>query len=197
MEKKIMKRTIILFVLVVAILTALDYLNLPSLIGLKVSNINLDFYMGMLNVLVVLAIFIITYKTLDERAIKRDKNKREISVLLINNCYEECQSYMDFLNKEIVEKYIVPKIDFNSKENKIVVNLQNAPFESESVIMDFIKDGQMTAEQIKDYLKIKRKYREYVNIRIIFFDKLDNYKKLKDELSDLINEELEKNNSKF
>ena len=160
--------------------------------GLKMSNMNWNFYIGILNIIAVLVMYVITYKTLDKRAIKREKNKCEISILLIKDCYKECQSYINLLNKETVEKYIVPKIDFDSTEHKIINNLINAPFENENIIMDLVKDGQIDKSQIVGYFDVKKIFRQYVNMRIIAFDGPHIYEPLKAELSHLIDSEIEK-----
>lgn len=153
---------------------------------------NWDFYIGILNIIAVLVMYVITYKTLDKRAIKREKNKYEISIMLIKDCYKECHSYINFLNQETVEKYIVPKIDFDSAEHKIISNLQNAPFENESIIMDLVKDGQIAKSQIAGYFDVKKKFRQYVNMRITMFDGSHIYEPLRIELSHLIDSEIEK-----
>lgn len=187
-----MKKSIISFILIIIIVTILDYINLASFIGIKISNINWDFYMGTLNIITVLIIYVVTYKTLDKRAIKREQNKNEISILLIRNCYEECKEYIKFLNDEMVRKYVVPKIDFNSTNNDIISNIQNGPFENESIIVDLMKDGQVTKKQIEEYFKVKRKFREYVNMRIVTFDALHIYEPLKVDLLRLIDINLNK-----
>ena len=51
-----------------------------------------------------------TYKILNKRTIEREKNKNEISILIMKQCYQECIKYMELLDQETVEKYIVPKI---------------------------------------------------------------------------------------
>ena len=71
-----MKKTIILFIFFVIGVTILDYANIPTLVGLNVSNINWDFYMGTLNITSVLAVFIITFKLLNKKEIAREKNKK-------------------------------------------------------------------------------------------------------------------------
>jgi len=98
-----LKIKIIITVSIMLILgiTVLDYTNLPSsLMGFKMSNMNWDVYIGILNIVAVLVMYVITYKTLDQRAIKREKNKCEISIMLIKDCYKECQNYINFLNKK-------------------------------------------------------------------------------------------------
>lgn len=195
-----MKKTFIISLLLIMGITILDYANVPAVIGLNSSNINWDFYMGFLNVIVVISIFIITFKTLNKREIEineqeivREKNKYNVSLIFLKNCYEECTSYINLLNNnETVEKYIVPKVDFSSTDSKIVDNLQMAPFINENIIMDLVKDGQIEEDIVVEYLNIKRKYREYINFRITLFDSPQFYMQLKRELIALLDTEINK-----
>lgn len=75
-----MKKTFIISLLLIMGITILDYANVPAVIGLNSSNINWDFYMGFLNVIVVISIFIITFKTLNKREI--EINEQEIVLLI-------------------------------------------------------------------------------------------------------------------
>lgn len=192
MKKRFMKKDIVIFISIITSLIILDYFNLPSLLGVEMSNLNWDFCVGILNSIIVIVLFVITYRTLDERTIEREKNKIEISELLIKECYHECKKYVDLLNQETVEKFIVPKIDFNSTNNPIITNLQNSPFSSENIIMDLVKDGQVTKKQIEGYLKIREKYMQYVNMRITFFDAIGMYAPLENDLRNVISIEIEK-----
>lgn len=192
--KKIFRREIVVIILFAIILLIFDYANLPTFLGFNMNNINWDFCMGILNIIIVIILFMITYKTLDKRTIEREKNKNAISSLLIEECYKECLKTIDILNSETVEKFIVPKIDFNSTnfKNSIIENLQNLPFYNENILMDFVRDGQITKKQIEKYLKIKEKYKQYITVRIIFFDGNDLYEPLKIELHKIINIEIKK-----
>lgn len=188
------KKNIIIAIVLIASLIILDYANIPSLWGFKMSNINSDFWIGILNIIVIVALYIITYKKIDEKAIGREKNKYSISVLLLQECYQECIDYVKLLNQETVEKYIVPKIDFDSTDiqNSIIGNLQSTPFMSENTIMDFVKDGQVTKIQIEGYFRVRKKYRQYINMRIIFFDNPHMYEPLKTDLYTVMEYEIKK-----
>ena len=48
-----------------------------------------------------------------------------------------------------------------------------APFENENIIMDLVKDGQITKKQIEEYFNIKSMFSKYITMRITFFDSLD------------------------
>lgn len=188
------KKDIIIVIVTIASLIILDYLNIPSLLGLKMSNINFDFWIGILNIIVIIILYKITYKKIDEKAIEREKNKYSISILLLQEVYRECRTYVELLDQEIVEKYIVPKLDFNSTDikNSIISNLQSTPFLGENTIMDFVKDGQITKIQIEGYFRVREKYRQYINMRIILFDKSHIYEPLKTDLYKVIEYEIKK-----
>ena len=187
-----MKKKYILFgMTAIASLIFLDYINLPSLLGFEISNLKLDFWFGTVNIVVILALYVITYKKLDNKTISREKNKFEISILLMQECYRECMRYVGYLSQETVEKYIVPKTDFNDTNNKnsIIDNIQNSPYINESNIMDLVKDGQITKAQIEGYFRVKESYRKYISMRIIFFDAPHIYEPLKTDLINVINNE--------
>jgi hypothetical protein len=192
MKKRIIEKDIKILILLISSLVILDYINFPSFLGLRMSNINWNFCMGILNIIVVIILYLITFRTIDARTIEREKNKKELSALLINQCYQECLDYIKLLDQETVEKFIVPKMDFNSTNNMILINLQNSPFLNDNVIIDLAKDGQLTKMQIEGYFRIKVKYRQYVNMRISFFDGPHYYESLKVDLRNAINDELKK-----
>lgn len=185
-----MKKEIKMVIIIIVSLIILDYTNFPSLLGLRMSNINWDFCMGISNIILVIVLYVITYKALDERTIEREKNKKDISFLLIKECYFECLKWVDLLNQDMVEKYIVPKMDFNSTDNPIIANLRNSPFLNENIIMDLVKDGQVSKKQIEGYFRIKEKYSQYVNMRIIVYDDLNYYEPLKTDLCNSIKIEM-------
>ncbi len=119
--KKEFIKSFVIFIELIIILMLMDYMNFPTFLRFGLSNINIDFCMGILNTGVIIILYLITYKVLDERTVQRENNKKEISVLLIKECYLECISYLKILNQEAVEKYIVPKVDFDAVENRIDV----------------------------------------------------------------------------
>ncbi|WP_252249393.1 hypothetical protein [Clostridium sp. VAP23] len=193
MNKRSLNKIINVAIMFIISLIILDYLNIPSFLGVNMHNINWEFctsFTSIINVVSVIVLYIITYKTLNERTIERENNKNEISILLIKQCYQECLKYVEFLNQETVEKHIVPKIDFNSTDNKIMNNLINSPFVNENIIMDLVKDGEITKQQIEKYFEIKGLFSKYITMRITFFDESKLYEPLRGKLLFEINREL-------
>lgn len=84
-------------------------------------------------------------------------------MLLLKVCYQECMNYVSLLNQETVEKYIVPKTDFNSTvhNGNICDNIQKSPFVNQNVIMDLVKDGQIAKYNMEKYFEIKERYMTY------------------------------------
>lgn len=183
---KLVIGSIIVFIAFIII----DLFNIPSLIGIKTTNMNWDLCLGLFDLWIVVLLFLITYKKIDARNIERENNKRDISSLLIASCYAECQNYLNLLTQETIEKYIIPKVDFNSTSNKVVTNLQEAPFTNENIIMDLAKDGQLSKIQIDGYFNIKNKYRIYITNRITFFDAPEIYNPLLVDLNEAIKREI-------
>lgn len=184
---------IIVLLIICIIIIILDYENVPTLLGLNISNINWNFW----NTISVIIIFIVTYILLNireieiqEREIIREKNKQDISLLILINCYEECKKYINMISEEIVNKYIIPKIDFNAEKSIIITNIQNAPFDNDNVVIDLGKDGQLSKDQVSNYFVIKDKFKQYINFRIIFYDCPNEYNYLKEELLGLLNTEI-------
>ena len=82
---------------------------------------------------VALVIYFISYNEIDDRKIKREDNAKDTAKVLLADTYKECLNTLELLgNREILEAFIVPKVDFNktNKDDKIMNNLQTLPFES-------------------------------------------------------------------
>ena len=173
-------------IIILIILMLIDYINLPYTLRIHMSNMNYSFW----EIFLIIVLYIATYKTLDKRTCEKEQNKSELSLLLIKRCYEECLETVNYLNDETVRKYIVPKIDFDSTDHKIIDNLQKIPFENESIIIDLIKEGQVNKEKIEKFFEIKDKYRQYVNMRVACFDGPHIFEPLKSKLLEVIDEEL-------
>lgn len=191
MKKKNKHFGTLISIVFVMVILLLDYIEFPSFLGFDMSNINWDF----LNIAIVIILYIMTYKVLDERTVQKENNKKDITIFLMEQSYQSCRRYIDMLNQEVIEKYIISKVDFESTKNVVVENLQEAPFHNDNNIMDLVKDGQISRKQIEGYLKVKADYGQYINVRIVFYDAPEIYEKLRVELIDVINKELKKINS--
>lgn len=159
-------------ILIILIVGVLDYNNTFGNITMK---LNFDFLNIFINALVIVFMFIITYllierKTFDNEE-KIEKNKRGMLLLLLEKVCDECLSQIKMLDEqEMVEKYLIPKINFNSTDNIIIENIKSKPFEYENRIINLFSDGILDKKYFKNYMNIKDCFEGYVQWRITLFD---------------------------
>lgn len=163
---------------------ALDYINIATNIGIDIKQINLTAFNIILNSLIVVTLFAITYFTIDSIHSQRMKNQEEIANILLKNTYLVCSDNIALLENEEIIKHVVAKIDFNKAlyDNNIPVNFRDNPFINESEIMKFASDGVISALTFKDYLNIKNLYMGYLSNAITFFDHPEVFESKKLEL---------------
>ena len=189
-----MKRSRLIIALTVCVvITALliigDLFDVFSRLGINVPELNMDFVSIVLSNAVVIILFIIAYHFVDKRNIKALENKQELGLHLLKKAGDACEDYFNIMIPQIVSDLIVPKVDFNSTKNKIVENLQNAPFDFDEQLMELFLDGTLTKVEMDLYTELKSQYGKYILSRITFYDKPTIYKisesKYKDALKNL------------
>ena len=122
---------------------------------------------------VALVIYFISYNEIDDRKIKREDNAKDTAKVLLADTYKECLNTLELLgNREILEAFIVPKVDFNktNKDDKIMNNLQTLPFESFDKIISLSEGGYISKDKLEIYLSIKKEFALVVSMKITFFD---------------------------
>lgn len=188
--KGIAWRLLVIYTFISCSLICADYLNIPSVLGYNVDNMNWAFSLGIFANIIVVTLYVITYETLDKHTSEKEANKNKISEYLILQCYEQCLWWLSNLSDNVVEKHIVPEMDFNSTENKVVTNILNAPFQNENAIMNLINDGQVSLHSVQGYFKVKQLFSQYVTIRITFFDAPHLFDSVAFELDKVVKEEI-------
>ena len=150
-----------------------DYFNIPTLFGVNTSAINTSVLGTVLNASVVISLYIITYLHIDKRQIQKDDNAKMVACVLLKSSYKKCMDNIEFLGKqEVLEKFIIPKVDFNKtdNDNPVYTNLKDDPFSEYQSILDLSINGILSGADIQKYTEIMDKYRNYVSLRITFFD---------------------------
>ena len=151
----------------------LDYFNCPKLIGFDFTNINSDLFGVVVNSLVVILLYIITYFEIDKRQLRKDENAQKTACVLLIRTYNLCLNIIEQLdNKIALKNYIIPKMDSckTVQENPILLNIKNIPFDTFENILNLSENGHMDTERFNSYLWIKDKYGDYIQNRILFFD---------------------------
>ena len=178
-QEKILKhnrRTLKIIIPVTIILIAyliLDYVNIPSHIGLMSSNINIDVLGILFDTAIVLILYSISFYYIENKQNEKDANARDAVSILLKKTYQECWNNLKLVdNTEMIEKYIIPKIDGSKtdSENKVLNNLQTSPFSSFNVVIDLAVNGYVEKTKLNDYLDIKKEYQYLISVKITFFD---------------------------
>ena len=166
--------TVLISIITIIIILVMDYFNIFYLIS---SQLNSSFLEIIINNIVIITVFIVTYFLIDKRNMKKESEKRNnqeyVLRQLLMETYNECKKIIELLDRdEILRKYVVPKVDFNKTDadNVVIINLQNAPFKYDNLIMELFKEGIFSTSNLPNYLKIKREYQGYISNKISFFD---------------------------
>lgn len=154
---------------------AVDYFNIPSLLGMKLSRLNTGLLSIASGSIIALLVFALTYYLVDQRNIKRQRNQRSIALLLLRQTYEDCKKQVAWLVDLETLMALVKKTDFNASynPNSPVGKYSEMPFKNESVILQFAADGLLSSSELKEYFKIKNMYQQHVNLSVVFFDHLE------------------------
>lgn len=193
-KDKLLIFTIILMILLLINMIFLDYFNVLCNHNIIVSNFNIGIWDIIINSLVVIILYIITHKTIDKKLIEQTKNKRDIAYLLLKKTYSSCKEDISWMDNEEYRNKASSKIDGSEDMNKSSVykNLIDLPFESHEIILNFAQEGIITAADLDDYLDIKKEFRKFITMSIVFFDKYEYIVELKTNLEKTIESTIKK-----
>ncbi|EGJ6230507.1 hypothetical protein INB49_000006 [Listeria monocytogenes] len=171
--------------LIILGILAVDYFNGLSAVGLDMMNINWSLF----NILVVIFLYLLTFKNIETRTILKEKNKKDIVNALLKECYTNINPLMHSL------------VAIKMKVNEESINeAMDIAFTNDNLIQDLIKDGLLTEKELMDYNSIKASFKRTVSFsRFMVLDlkkdiKTDiekTYKDYKTELETLVNSALE------
>lgn len=131
------------------------------------------------NTSIVLILYMISFHCIENKQNEKGAYARDTVAVLIKNTYEKCLYTLQLLdNKTILCKYILPKIEWNKStpENVVIKNFQILPFTSFDSIINLAISGHIDKAKLNEYLDIKEKFEELVQIKIVCFDDLADYK---------------------
>ena len=141
--------------LIIAMFLFIDYFNLPSLIGVNTSSLNLDFWSLFISNVVVIALFLITFILFDKRKLSKEKMADYSGTVLLLDTYRECESYLNILNNVVVDKDDI--IGANTKEM-----ISTEPFANYNKVFELFSNGHIPLERYNAYAEIKRTYESFV-----------------------------------
>lgn len=173
MKKKNRLSLLLYLFIPTVVVIVLDYFNLPSILGFKTSNVNYTLIDTVLNVSVVISLYIITFFLIDKRQIRKDDNAKGTADILMLSAYNQCKQLSKIVDTQpCLEKYIVPKIDFNKtdSDNPVSLNLKNTPFTEHSHILSLAENGAISRGDLMNYFEIMELYKSFISLRITFYD---------------------------
>ena len=171
MKKRIFK-IIVSCLALTSIYFLLDINDLPAGIGIHSEKINWDIASIVISNLVVICLYLVTFNVLDNRNIEKDKNQREVAVLILKKTYEQCREVAGLFDNPSIRASAVKKCDFDKTiyEDPIQVRLLEAPFEFHDKIIELASSGIISKQEFSDYTDVRAAYKTHVNTRITFFD---------------------------
>ena len=108
----------------------MDYYNVPSLLGLHINTVKYELLGAVLNAVVVIGLYVVTYVIIDKRQIQKEQNAKMVSYVLMNSTYKKCVDYLDMLDdQQVLAKYIVPKIDFNKSAKDDPITMRSKDYD--------------------------------------------------------------------
>lgn len=155
-----------------------DYYDFPSRLGIMIDHINMNLLTLVVSNAIVIILFLITFHFIDARNLKAEErnlhildNKRTIGLHMIEKTCMNCKEEMKILTPEIVAQCIVPKVDFDTAGNSIIVkNIKSAPFIFDEQLKSLFVDGSLLDSELDLYLNAKNDYEIFVGASVTFFD---------------------------
>lgn len=184
------KKYILSLIIVLLLTLVLDYINISNYLNVKIENFNFDLLSIVINSLIVIFLYLLTYKIIDKKNIVKSRNKSEVCRKLLLLTYYDCIDKINLFSKEEHLLMIVKKVDFNSTEDKLSKNLQVAPFDNKNIIIDFLKDGEIDVRCFEMYFEIEKLYKGFISTMITFFDHSEIYIPLKKALISKLKSEI-------
>lgn len=161
----------------------LDYFDVLSKSGIVINKLNYDILEIIVNIVLVVLGFLVTYFLIDrhqieieKRQIEKEKCKVECSKLYINETLEICIQNIHLLDDKSNRYSMVKKCNFNVallEEDKVLNNFLTMPFKYNNYIFDAANEGLFSKDLLKEYLIVERLYRSYILMRVTFFDAED------------------------
>lgn len=172
-NKKGLKLSVLSLVAILIAYIIIDYLNLPKILGLDITNVNMDLFEILFNSFIIVLFYIITYFVIDKKQVEKENNAKRTARILMSLSYKRCEETISlFDNNEMIRRYIVPKVDFNDTNNNfpVVQALQNKSFTEYEHILQLAGSGYINDKRFERYLSFMSEYKEYISLKITFFD---------------------------
>ena len=171
MNKKVFLITS-LYMIAILLFLLFDFHNFLSFITYKLNSEYLNIFIESIT---AVYLFLIAYYLIDKRIsdneAEKKTNKQNALCVMLYETYDECYKSIDlFKNDVILTKYIVPKVDFNNTIDPFIERQKTYVFKYDDKILDFVSDGVVEKDILREYIDIKQLFSQYINMKITLFD---------------------------
>lgn len=174
-------------VVITSVYFCLDVNNMMVGMGIPTQEINWDIASIVIGNLVVIGLYLVTYSLLDNRRIERDRNQREVAMLLLNKTYNQCAESAKLFDYPGVAEKAAKKCDFSKtahQDSQMMYYLE-FPFEFHEQIVELASTGIISRKDFDNYLELKAAFRKHINSKILFFDREELSRGTKKEFVDV------------
>lgn len=156
---KNLKRKVICICIISSVVCLLyiifDYLNLPSRIGVLVSNLNMDLLSIIVGNVIVLAIAVTTFVLIDARNIEKDNMAKYAAASLLLETYIQIKSALIII-KLFISSEDEKEDPQNERFEQIQIDYLNTKaLKYDEAIFENLNNGNIELQYYEEYIKIK------------------------------------------
>ena len=163
---------IIISALVISAFLFCDAFNIMTLLWEGSVEFQWDLQAIVIGNVVVIAIFITTYILIESNNIKRQNNQEKSAKIILETIYENCKSMIASLDNVYTRERAAQRMngDVPVHQDPVIKHCQDAPFEYKQYLFEASNGGILAEKEFKSFLQISQKYKEFVVLRLAFFD---------------------------
>ncbi len=149
-----------------------DFFNIGEILDLDFSRLNWEFLSLIVNNLILIVLYVVTYIVIDRKNVVRSNNQEQSAKRYLKTIYNQCNNFIDLLDMEDARELMTSRCDFNKpvNDNPILNNLCDLPFELEHHVLEASNNGILSDADLSRFLDIRVRYKNYIQFRIIFFN---------------------------
>lgn len=180
-QPKVFWTTVIIVVALPAITLLLDYLNVPTRLGINVDNLNMDVHAIVINAVVTVSLFLGAYYLIDRWEAQKHQNQESTAKMLLKTTYRLCRDYAtDLGNPSTLDSVVQMKNGGAEQEKLLFAKYEEMPFDYDSSLMKYFSDGILSSDELRIYLRVKGLFYIYVNFAVSFYGSKEKEKTIND-----------------
>lgn len=177
---------VIIIIICTIILILFDYYNLFTKLGIDTKNFNNDFLNLLINNVVIIIIFTITYFIINKKETNKLINQENYAQQILKECYKKCIDYICMLDHDCIKSNIKERDKFDSNINNMIDTFQKASFNED--IHELIINGIIDSNSLKTYHDVKSSYQSYISKAILLINEIESLSDSREKLLSELNE---------